>query len=253
MVPTLYSSIPKIEMMLIEGQQHDPAVPSPGDYGVLFSLEAKSEALPIILISRVARTDCSSNSEYRLDARLETVKQKWFKDTFGKIRDVWQIPISQITFHSQVPKPASGEIVLYCNVQLKPQRITYSERRVVLKYVTENNIPGYDLLKESIPGYKLAPVIIVATDFEGYDGFSMSEAQQLTASEALNRDANAARQISNEVPELTLRWRDTESLLFRDATLILAGAVFGLAGAFLVEWIKAMMDEGKETRRSRRS
>jgi hypothetical protein len=90
---------------------------------------------------------------------------------------------------------------------------------------------------------------VLATDFERYDGFRMTEAQQLDKSEAdrLNIDINAARQISNEFPDLVLRWRDTESLLLRDAALILSGAVFGLAGAFLVEWIKALRGERKGT------
>jgi hypothetical protein len=224
-----YSYVPQIQL------SHT----SSDDYGVEIWLNAKSDALPIILISRVDQTECSATS-LALNPLSTTVKQNWSKDFYAKIRDILLIEVSQITFLSEVPKPASGKIVLYCSLHIKPHKTTYSERRVVFHYISQASIPGYKLAQKDI---------ILAPDFERYDGFSMTEAQQLTTSEAdtLNVDLNAARQISNEFPVLTLRWRDTESLLFRDTVLILTGAVFGLAGAFLVEWIKALMGERKGT------
>jgi hypothetical protein len=86
-------------------------------------------------------------------------------------------------------------------------------------------------------------VIIAAHDFSRYEGFHLAEAPQLDKSEAgnLHIDIDAAREISAEFKSVVMTWRDTASLLRRDAILLLAGAIFGLAGAFVVELIKGIM------------
>jgi hypothetical protein len=43
---------------------------------------------------------------------------------------------------------------------------------------------------------------------------------------------------------VTASWRDADAAARRDFLLIVSGTIFGLGGAFFVEWLKARLEPG---------
>jgi hypothetical protein len=213
------------------------------EYEITISIDAaKILSPPVILLSGVDQDDCSGNT---FSTR---VKKDWADDVYERFPEFLEVKISmvELVFVHEEPERPIREIWLSCFLKLRPHKTTYSDRRLIFHHI----VPLKAFSTTKLGDYEIAPKnLIVATDFEGYDGFNMIEAQQLDKSEAgkLNIDINTARLITNEAPDVILRWRDTESVLLREVALIIAGALFGLAGAFLVEWLKVIMGERNAT------
>jgi hypothetical protein len=132
---------------------------------------------------------------------------------------------------------------------LRTNEVTFTERQMIFQYPFAPATMDFEpksyppsRAPEKYVIYKKV-VIVAAPDLTRYEGFRLTEARQLDKSEAgnLHIDIDAAREISAEFKSVVMTWRDTARLLRRDTALLLAGAIFGLSGAFVVELIKGIM------------
>jgi hypothetical protein len=107
---------------------------------------------------------------------------------------------------------------------LRANEVTFTEREMIFQYpFSLFGPPPMDSVRKQLSAMR-APekyliykklVIAAAPDLARYEGFRLTDAQQLEKSEAdkLHVDIDAAREISGEFQSMVMTWRDTSRLL----------------------------------------
>jgi hypothetical protein len=234
---------------------------------LLITLAAKFDNPPVVLLSDTHHGDCVGSAlTRRIDdiignvatltairiagiiGNVATVTKNVATDLFARDSTIYQLPLSAVSFTRKATSPPIGNIVLLCSNILRPNEVTFTERQMIFQYPFapatihfESKSYPPSRAPENYVIYKKV-VIVAAPDLARYEGFRLTEARPLDKSEAgkLHIDIDAAREISTEYRSVVMTWHDTTSLLRRDTILLLVGAIFGLAGAFVVELIKGI-------------
>jgi hypothetical protein len=226
--------------------------------------KAKADNFPVVILSNVHQGDCIGT--FFPDSQIETegpvtirtiedARTRVFSTRDGVSHD---LPLSVVYIKDHGANHSMGRIGLSCHDIIHSHHVTFVERQMVFEYLDftyDTTSWVSNILQQPQDQFYDAyhKNILVASGFARYEDFRLTEGRYLGPDKAdeLHVDANAAREISDGFPELIMNWRDTKSLLMRDVILLLSGAIFGLAGASIVEFIKNVMEQPRKNGRPR--
>ena len=198
--------------------------------------------LPGIAVSALSEASCNilnyDDARIRLNASTVVAsREELFSESMILLEPIIYDKEFFKTF-VDAPFTVTGRVHIgvWCHTNVAPHKDSFTDRRIVVKG-GQNPFP---LRLEGHPNYYFSSEYVV--DFsdllskEGLRSWGGTEPDIARAEQPLS--ASAVRQVKPWSP-VNVAWRETAKLLQRDVALILSGALFGLAGAFLVEWVKA--------------
>jgi hypothetical protein len=204
-------------------------VRSPRELMVLMWLQTSQNHMPSILISNLKNRDCRVAPVMSAadTAPCYTFLLSYNDRTVNILTDPDTVTVIDIDTERKDSLICDNFVQISCLTNYFPHRSTFTDRSIhVNRRFYEPFLPTVsDIGVASVVNYSLG-----LFDFEAEDGFRVLGAKQGAS--------GPSGQIWNVDGPVTIIWRDTWDALLRDAILLASGALFGLAGAFLVEAIK---------------
>jgi hypothetical protein len=208
-------------------------------YDLAISLHVKSASPPTFFVSNLRSSDCAAIADG--SAVKITAARSDYNNSPTADRGYLPGALSKVDIKISDPSDPDFNITLTCRTDVAPSLTSFSGRRLFVNY-----LDLYDPFSSShgqpLTYERIAKVVVVMS---GLEGLHLSGAPHLDSVEAKNThviDGSDAAEISSQSGMLTMDWIDTQSVLLRDQILVLSGAVFGLAAAFLVEFIKPVIE-----------
>jgi hypothetical protein len=124
------------------------------------------------------------------------------------------------------------DLVITCHTAVQPQDITFSKRRLRVKYVWMLDQNGNAPFRTDL-----------VVDFSSFALLNELRINGGEPIQGLNPDHT--RRMGTESEDLELNWIDEGRAMARDGWLVAVGALLGIAGAAFVEWVKSLLPHPK--------